>query len=189
MNKNIFSIPQAAEYCSLSRGTVWKYVKSGELKASLTPGRQYRILNKDLELFMREKGMYPFAKYQPAQNKILIVDDDPHIQKWLTKMLSAYKYKTEVASDGFEVGVKVTEFKPSLIILDLFMPGMNGFEVCKRIKKNPLSSQIKILAVTGYDTKENKDRILEAGADGYTVKPFVKDEFLQQIEDLLNNKK
>ena len=189
MNKNIFSIPQAAEFCSLSRGTIWKYVKSGELKASLTPGRQYRIHNKDLELFMREKGMYPFAEYQPAQKKILIVDDDPYIQKLLTKMLSAYKYKTEVASDGFEAGVKVTEFKPGLIILDLFMLGMDGFEVCRRIKKNPLSSQIKILAITGYDTKENKDRILEVGADGYAVKPFVNDELFQQIEALLNNKK
>ena len=189
MNQNLLSIPQAAKYCSLSRGTVWKYVKSGELKASLTPGRRYRILNKDLELFMHQKRMYPFAKYQPAQKKILIVDDDLHIQKLLTKILSAYKYKTEVASDGFEAGVKVTEFKPGLIILDLFMPGMDGFEVCKRIKENSLSFQTKILAITGYDTKENKDRIMEAGADGYTVKPFVKDEFLQQIEDLLGNNK
>lgn len=189
MNKNILSIPQAAEFCSLSRGTIWKYVKTGELKASLTPGRQYRILNKDLELFMREKGMYPFAKYQPASKKILIVDDDSQIQKVLTNVLSAQKYETAVASDGFEAGVKVTEFKPGLIILDLFMPGMDGFEVCKRIKENPLSSQTKILAITGYDTEENKDRIMEAGADGYMAKPFLKDEILQQIEALLNNKK
>lgn len=189
MNKNIFSIPQAAEYCSMCRGTIWKYVKSGELKASLTPGRQYRILNKDLELFMREKGMYPLAKYQPASKKILIVDDDSQIQKLLTKVLSVQKYETAVASDGFEAGVKVTEFKPGLIILDLFMYWMDGFDVCKRIKENPLSSQIKILAITDYDTKENKDRILKAGADGYMVKPFVKDVFLQQVEDLLNDKK
>ena len=138
---------------------------------------------------MREKGMYPFAKYQPASKKILIVDDDSHIQKLLTKILSAQKYETAVASDGFEAGVKVTEFKPGLIILDLFMPGMDGFEVCKRIKKNPLSSQIKILAITGYDTEENKNRILEAGADCYVVKPFENDEFLQQIEDLLGKNK
>lgn len=194
MNQNLLSIPQAAKYCSLSRGTIWKYVKSGELKASLTPGRQYRILNKDLELFMREKGMYPLAKYQPASKKILIDDDDDddddsQIQKLLTKVLSAQEYETAVASDGFEAGVKVTEFKPGLIILDLFMHWMDGFEVCKRIKENPLSSQIKILAITGYDTKENKDRILKAGADGYMVKPFVKDVFLQQVEDLLSNKK
>ena len=189
MNQDLLSIPQAAKQCSLSRGTIWKYVKSGELKASLTPGRQYRIHNKDLELFMREKGMYPFAKYQPASKKILIVDDDSQIQKVLTNVLSAQKYETAVASDGFEAGVKVTEFKPGLIILDLFMPGMDGFEVCKRIKENPLSSQTKILAITGYNTKENRDRIMEAGADGYMAKPFLKGELLQQIEALLNNKK
>jgi len=189
LNQDFLSIPQAAKYCSLSRGTIWKYVKSGELKASLTPGRQYRIISKDLEFFMHEKGMYPFAKYQPASKKILIVDDDSQIQKVLTNILSEQKYETAVASDGFEAGVKVTEFRPGLIILDLLMPGMDGFEVCKRIKENPLSSQIKILAITGYDTEENRDRILKAGADGYMAKPLIKDEFFQQIEALLNNKK
>jgi len=54
------------------------------------------------------------------------------------------------------------EFKPDLIVLDLFMPGTDGFEVCKRIKENSGTSQIKILAITGYDTKENRDRIMEA---------------------------
>ena len=186
MKKNILSIPQAAEYCSLSRGTIWKYVKSGELKASLTPGRQYRIISKDLESFMRDKGMYPLAKYQPASRKILIVDDDPQIHKVLIKVLSAQKYETAVASDGFEAGVKVTEFKPGLIILDLFMPGMDGFEVCKRIKENPLSSQIKILVITGYDNKENKDRILESGADGYMVKPFTPEGLARKVREVLD---
>ncbi|MBW1705377.1 MAG: helix-turn-helix domain-containing protein [Deltaproteobacteria bacterium] len=51
VNKDVFSIPQAARFCAMSRGSIWKYVKSGELKASLTPGGQYRILKKDLEFF------------------------------------------------------------------------------------------------------------------------------------------
>jgi len=184
LKKNMFSIPQAANYCSLSRGTLWKYVKLGELKASLTPGGQYRILKKDLESFMREKGMYPLANYQPAEKKILIVDDDPQIQKLLTKMLSAQKYETEVASSGFEAGAKVVKFKPGLIILDLIIPEMSGFEVCRLIKEDPNTSHIKILALTGYDTKENREKIMKAGADDYMVKPVEREVLLRHIEGI-----
>lgn len=188
MNKEIFSVPQAARQCSLSRGTLWKYVKSGELKASLTPGGQYRIHKQDLEDFMRAKGMYPFANYQPADKKILIVDDDLQIQKLLTKVFYAPKYATEVASDGFEAGVKVTGFKPGLIILDLFMPGMDGFEVCRRIKEKADTSSIKILAITGHDLEENRERIMAAGADGFMGKPLNLEALFQNVDRLLNNK-
>ena len=187
MNEDVFSIPQAARFCAMSRGSIWKYVKSGELKASLTPGGQYRILKKNLESFVREKGMYPLASYQPAGEKILIVDDDPRIQESLTTMLSAHQYETEVASSGFEAGAKVMKFKPGLIILDLIMPEMSGFEVCRLIKEDPDTSHIKILAITGYDTEENRDRIMKAGADGYVAKPVLMNTLLQHVEKLLNN--
>ena len=186
MNKDVFSIPQAAKFCAMSRGSIWKYVKSGELKASLTPGGQYRILKKNLESFVREKGMYPLASYQPAEKKILIVDDDPLIQDILNEMLSTHKYETEVASSGFEAGAKVVRFKPGLIILDLIMPEMSGFEVCKLIKGDPATSHIKILAITGYDTEENREKIMAAGADRYMKKPLVMNTLLQHVEDLLN---
>ncbi|MDY6861398.1 MAG: response regulator [Thermodesulfobacteriota bacterium] len=124
--------------------------------------------------------------HRPAGKKILIVDDDPTIQKLFTSILSTRNYETEVASDGFEAGLKVMEFRPDIIILDLFMPGMDGFEVCKRIKGNPTTSQIKILAITGYDTGENRARIMEAGADDYLAKPIAMDTLLQHIEGILN---
>ena len=132
--------------------------------------------------------MYPLATYQPPGKKVLIVDDDPGIKKLLTKMLSRKHFEVETASDGFEAGIKVMEFKPGLIILDLIMPGMDGFEVCRRMKENSETSQIKILAITGYDTKENRNRIMEAGADGYLAKPLEKDPFIKQVEKLLKQK-
>ena len=90
-----------------------------------------------------------------------------------------------MASDGFEAGVKVMGFRPGLVILDLFMPGMDGFEVCKRIKENSSVSGIKILAITGYDTEENRERILRAGADGYLAKPVERSALVQHTEGLL----
>ena len=186
MSKELFTVPQAAKYCAIGRVTLWKYVKSGELKASLTPGGHYRILRKDLEVFVRQKGMYPLANYKPPGKKILIVDDDAAIREIIERTLSAHQYETETAAEGFEAGVKVSTFQPGLIILDLQMPGMDGFEVCRQIKRNPATSHIKILIITGYGSVENHDRIISEGADDYLVKPVEKDTLLRHVKDLLS---
>jgi len=185
VNEEIFSIPQAAKRCAISRWTLMKCVNSGELRASRTPGGHHRILKEDLEEFIIKKKMYPLVHKRSSNKRILIVDDDLQIQKLLTVMLSSDRYETETASSGFEAGAKVVKFKPDIIILDLFMPEMSGFEVCRQIKKYPETSHIKILALTGYDSEENRDRIMEAGADDYMIKPVGKDVLLKHIEDLL----
>ena len=185
VKKDIFTIPQAAQYCSIHRVTLWRWVKSGELKSFHTPGGHFRILKEDLESFMREKGMlFPSHKYS-NKKKILIVDDDKDIHELINRILSSNGYRVEVASDGFEAGTNILRFKPDLMILDLFMPGMDGFQVCKRIKTDPNASHIKILAITGFDTDENRKRILQAGADGYLAKPMKKRTLLQKIEKIL----
>jgi len=186
--KDMYTIGKAAEYCSISRGTLWRWVKSGELRASLTPGGHHRILTEDLEAFVLKKGMYPLAYKRFSKKRILIVDDDPQIRDLLSKMLSAQRYETEVASSGYGVGANVVKFKPGLIILDLIMPDIDGFKVCRQVKEDPETSHIKIFAITGYDTKENRDRIIDAGADDYLAKPVVMDTLLRHVENLLNNK-
>ncbi|MBW2312021.1 MAG: response regulator [Deltaproteobacteria bacterium] len=185
MNEDMFTVGQAAKYCGVSRKTLFRQVKSGKIKASRTPGGHYRILKKDLESFILEKGMYPLAHNHSSRKKILIVDDDPQIQKLLTRTLQSHKYETETAANGFEAGAKVFKFKPGLVVLDLKLPDINGFEVCRQIKQNPDTAHIKILAVTGYDTEENKERILSAGADGYMAKPLDMDQLIRCIRDLL----
>jgi len=189
MKEELFTVGQAAKYCSLSRGTVWRYIKSGDLRASQTPGGHFRILIKDLDSFIVERGMYPLANNLSSNKKILIVDDDPQIRDLLTQILSAHKYETETASSGFAAGAKVATFKPDLIILDLLMLQMSGFEVCRLIKEDPQTSHIKILAVTGYDTKENRDEIMKAGADDYMAKPLSSDVLPGHVAGLLNGKK
>ena len=184
-NKDILTIPQAAEYCGVGRMTMWRWVKDGHIDVSVTPGGHHRIRKEDMESFLLIKGMYPLAQKHFPRKKILIVDDDESIQKVLTKILSKRKFETDVASDGFEAGIKVNQFNPDLIIHDLFMPGMDGFEVCKQLKANSLTSHIKIISYTGYDTKENKEKILNVGADAYMVKPVAHDKLVKKIEKLL----
>ena len=185
LEKDILTIPEAAKYCAVDRTTMWRWIKSGNLQVSVTPGGHHRILKQDLESFLVDKGMYPLARKHFPKNKILVVDDDPIIQKALPKVLLAHNYETCMASDGFEAGIKIMQFKPDLVILDLIMPGMDGFEVCGILKGDPTTSHIKILILTGYDTSENRNQIMEAGADDILSKPAETDTLLQHIENLL----
>jgi excisionase family DNA binding protein len=183
---DLLTIPQAARLCAMSRGTIWKYVKTGEINAYRTPGGQYRIRQTDFNDFMQRNNMYPRAFHEPDNHRILIVDDEPQILKMLTAMLFRDEYSLETAKDGFDAGVKIMTFKPGLVILDLIMPGMDGFEVCRQIKTNADTAHIKVLAVTGYDSEENRDKILAQGADAYLTKPLFKDNLMQTIQSLLD---
>lgn len=184
-HNHFLTIPQAAKHCSISRVTLWRWVKSGKLKAFVSPGGHYKIRKKDLESFIHQRTGYLSTADRQNKKKILIVDDEPDVQKMLAKILSASDYRAEIASDGLDAGIKIVQFKPDLIILDLFMPKMDGFEVCQRIKGDNDHSHIKILILTGFDTKENKDRTLSAGADGYLAKPIKKNDLLKHIGKLL----
>lgn len=186
MKKDFYSIPEAAKICLTHRTTMWRWVKSGELKAFLTPGGKYKIRKEGLESFIRKKMKHLSDVDIFQGKKVLIVDDDPQILKMINQTLSSNGYNVEEALDGFEIGAKTMQFKPDLMILDLYMSEMDGFEVCGRIKENPKTSHIKIIAYTGFHTKENRDRIMKAGADGYLIKPVEKSVLLQSIEALLD---
>jgi excisionase family DNA binding protein len=188
VEKNILTIPEAAKYCAVDRVTMWRWAKSGLLRTSVTPGGHHRITKEDLESFLIEKGMYPLSTKSFPGNRILIVDDDAVVRESTSEILSRYKYETETAGDGFEAGVKVAQFKPGLVILDLIMPRMDGFEVCRYLKKDPTTSGIKILALTGFDTGEYREKIMAAGADDFLAKPVAADDLIEHMEILLGRK-
>ena len=182
----IFSIPKAAKHCGLHRVTLWKYIKAGEIKTFRTPGGQYRIHKDDLYKFMQVKGMYPFSLDAPTGKKrILIVDDDPGVRKTLGKALTRKGYDVGHAYDGFEAGQQTITFKPHLIILDLVMPKMDGFEVCRRLKESPDTATIKVIAISGFDAENNRQRILNCGADLFLPKPLSLKNIEKKIELIL----
>ena len=184
--KNYFTIPQAAKICSVNRSTMHRWVSSKKITAYSTPGGHKRILITDLKKFLKKNHIpIEIKDFNDGKTKILIIDDDIAVQKFLTKILSGLFTEIQVASDGFEAGIKLLEFKPSLVILDLFMPGMDGFEVCQTIKENPTTNKIKILVMTGQGTKENYDKVISLGADAFLNKPATRKEIISQIEKLL----
>ena len=184
MKKNI-SVSEASKICSVSRSTIWRWIKSGKIKASKTAGGHHRIKEPDLQAFMDDQQMHP--QYRNAvDKKILIVDDDEMIRRFFKRFLDRPGLTLAFAKDGFEAGIKVMAFKPDLIILDLILPNMDGFSVCEQIRQSPEAASIKIIAISGYDNEINRKRILAAGADAFIPKPIDTQLMLERIDQLLS---
>ncbi len=122
------------------------------------------------------------------KKKILIVDDNSSNIKILRAKLVSENYKISNAMDGEEALRKVAEAPPDLILLDVMMPGMDGFEVTRRLKKNPETKDIPVILVTALDEERHKAEGLEAGADDFLNKPVNTIELQARVNSLLRLK-
>lgn len=114
--------------------------------------------------------------------RILIIEDEERIRQFLQRGLSFDGYRVDAASDG-QIGLELArENPPDLVLLDIMLPGMDGLEVCRRIRA---ASEVPILMLTAKETVEDRVRGLDAGADDYLVKPFAFDELVARIRALL----
>ncbi|MDD5688204.1 MAG: response regulator [Elusimicrobia bacterium] len=120
-----------------------------------------------------------------VKKRMLIIDDDPDVVDLIRAILTDEQWEVKHAPDGFEAGKLLVDYLPDLITLDLVMPGMDGFKVCQNIRNDPRTSKIKIISITAYDTPEYRNKILQAGADGYLAKPFTPEELRAKIREVL----
>lgn len=119
-------------------------------------------------------------------NKVLIVDDEKALRVLIAGTLEIGDYNILEADNGIDALEIVKQEKPDLIILDVMMPGMSGYEVCKQIKTNPDLANIKILILTAKGQQSDKEAAKEARADYYLAKPFSPMELLSLVEEILN---
>ena len=117
--------------------------------------------------------------------KIMLVDDEPHILQFLELGLMNEGYEVKTASDGMRAINLVEEFKPHVAIIDVMMPGIDGFEVCRMIKKS--GANISVIMLTAKDEVDDRVKGLTLGADDYVIKPFSFDELLARIHARLRN--
>ncbi len=188
MAEKIYSTFDISEICGASPTTVADWIDAGKLKAFHTPGGHRRVRKDDLLEFLKKYDMpIPDELIKDSRKKILIVDDDQAVIDLITRFLKQFPQKYQFASaiDGFQAGQTLAEFEPELIILDLMLPGIDGFEVCRDIRSNEKTIGIKILAITGYDTPVNRKKILSYGANDYLAKPFEMEDLGKKISILL----
>lgn len=119
------------------------------------------------------------------QNVILIVDDNPVGLHHLAMILETPGYQLVLASSGHEALAKVEDMQPDLILLDVLMPGMDGFEVCRRLRSDPVLAEVPILIVTALDDREFRLKGINAGADDFITKPIDPDELAARVRTIL----
>ncbi|CAB1064415.1 hypothetical protein D1BOALGB6SA_9209 [Olavius sp. associated proteobacterium Delta 1] len=132
-----------------------------------------------------------FTVYLPTLLKreaarILVVDDDISIRKLLIEALTFHhQYLVEEASNGIEASIKLGTYRPDLLILDIFMPEMDGLEVCRSIRSEPKLSDMKVIVTTGYPDHPKLDEVAELGFNHIFSKPFDLLDFVKDIETIL----
>lgn len=179
---------QIAQFCHVTHRAVLQWVASGKLKAYRTPGNHSRVSIEDFLAFLHQYNMPVPAELQlpVLQKKVLIVDDDRGIVSSIQRMLTLEnKYLIEVAYNGFEAGKKFATFSPDFIILDIRMPGMDGYQVCANIRSDPKNKSIKILAISGVSENDEIKKIMDLGADDYLGKPFSNKILKERISRML----
>jgi two-component system, OmpR family, alkaline phosphatase synthesis response regulator PhoP len=120
--------------------------------------------------------------------KILIADDNVANRELLEALLAKIDCVTEIAVDGQDALLKVASFDPDLILLDVMMPKLNGFEVCRKLKSDPVTSRIMILMVTALSELGDIERAVEAGTDDFLSKPVNSLEFQKRVKNMLKLK-
>jgi CheY-like chemotaxis protein len=165
---------------------VKKWIASGKLVAFRTPGGHYRVNREDFIVFLGKYKLDIKEEVFPNRQKILIIDDEMSVVEYIKGALEtmAQGYLIETAGDGYEALIKVGDFKPELLVLDIRMPNINGFEVCRRIKGDGATKQIKILAVTAYG-KDDIEKIIQCGADLCLPKPIKLKDFQKSVLKLI----
>ncbi|MGL6226580.1 MAG: response regulator [Thermoguttaceae bacterium] len=117
--------------------------------------------------------------------KVLIADDNPTNVELLEAYLAGCDYDIEIAVDGQDTLDKTASFEPDLILLDIMMPKLSGFEVCERLKSDPKRKDIMILMVTALSDLGDIERAVHAGCDDYLSKPVNKHELIKRADNLL----
>ncbi len=188
----ILTVSQASKYCNLPMETIMNWIDAGRLRILKTEGGHRLLTKDDLDKLLREMGFpLPEEIKTEGRKKILVVDDDKIIVETLVQALEEdeYGYDLISAADGFEAELQVTHFKPDLIILDIMMPDINGYEVCRKIKSNPAVKEIKIIVLSAYLNEEAFEQMKSYGADACFSKPLPLAQLRREVAKLLGLEK
>ncbi len=185
---DVLTVFKAGKYCNVSPKTIINWIEAEHIKAYKTVGGHRRIKKTDLEEFMRKQGI-PIPEEQDIdeRRRILVVDDDPIIVETIVQALEEDEFDYEVisASDGFEAGIQVNHFKPHLLILDIMMPDIKGYDVCKKIKNDEATKNTKIIVLSAYLDEEKFKKMKENGADVCFSKPLPLPQLKAEVAGLL----
>lgn len=199
---NLMKIGELAEKCGLPVSTIRHYLDLEILKvAEYTDGGQFLFDEKSIKRVeviknLSDKGfnLSQIKEQLDAERlikKIAIIDDDADFAKMVADIIEKTHqgWEVKMITNVFDAGHILVELMPDLVVLDIRLPGVKGYDICKFIKGHDILKLAKVFAVTSYDSKKSKEGMMEVGSDGYMAKPLDIDLFLQKIDELLGIEK
>jgi len=173
MSKDIFSTTEVAKICRVSRMTVNRWLREGNLKGyKSTPKSNWRVTKKELIKFMFSNNI-PMDLLKTDRVRILIVDDEKYITSFISRALEKERnFEIDIANSGFKAGVKLTEFKPDMVILDIVLGDMDGREFFEHIRENPELNDIKVIGISGKIDPSEEQSLFDLGFNAFIRKPF-----------------
>jgi excisionase family DNA binding protein len=189
--RRFFTTSEIARYCAVTNDGVLKWIKSSKLRAFSTPGGHYRISAEDFRAFLERFDMpvdESFFRGSQKERTVLVVDDERDIRDIVRRLLEELDVdlKIEEAKDGYEAGIKVGNLQPDLVIMDLMMPKVDGFQLCRSIRENDETRSVKVLAITAFPEQDNVKKMYDAGADLCLIKPLQLEHFKLEVVRLLH---
>jgi len=176
--KSYLTPKEVAELLMVSTAAVRLWTANSDLKASVTAGGHRRFKMEDVKQFALQRNIQlntPTINTLTSKTpKVLIVDDDSNYAKFLETVLKIEieNIQVETSLDGFDAANKLREFSPSIVLLDLKMPGLDSYEVCQHIKQNPHYKHVRVFGISGDASNENIAKIKSAGAEECLSKPI-----------------
>lgn len=172
-----YTTHQVAQVLGVSVPTVVNWIEAGRLGAHRTPGGHRRIAHRQLVAFAREHRL-PLDRellLGPAGRiRVLVVDDEEDFAALVREYfrLMRPEFDVDIAASGFAAGLAVARFQPHVILLDLMMPDIDGFEVFRILRADPETSGIPVIACTAFADEPTEARTRNAGFDGFVGKPI-----------------
>jgi DNA-binding response OmpR family regulator len=120
-----------------------------------------------------------------SKHKVMVIDDEPEITDIIEAFLTNAGYKVDVENSSMAALDKAKKFKPDIILLDIMMPFMDGYDVCSQLKKDPQTSHVPVLFLTGKDAKDDGGMSFKSGGDLFIKKPFSCERLLNMVKMVL----
>jgi len=153
--------------------TIRKWARDEWIHAEITAGGHRRFTPTEVARFAKQRGL-KIHLIEEDITRILIVDDDEQFGSFLVELLGSAdeEFDIKLVNNGYDAGGAVHQFHPHLILLDLSLPGLDGFSICKQLKVEQSTKDIRVIAMTGYYTQERNEEIMQAGAECCLAKPL-----------------
>lgn len=184
--KDLLTLGEAARELSVAQSTLRKWADNGDIPIFRTPGGHRRFRRNDLDAFQRGEGEQE-APHGRAGGvpEVLIVDDDQAMRAMVAEAFAQGSWTSRVAASAAEAIKMMNERLPDLMLLDVVMPGMNGFELLQKVRERLDPGQLPILIYSGQTRQEAMQHATSAGAQGFAAKPFDPYTLVAQANGLL----